>query len=164
MGSFERNETMIALASSRGELSYKSLSHLVSGISNFAADEKIQNEDVVVYAGADSNELYATLLASCLGNFKFLVLSESTPIEKIKRYIAFLDAKLVITEDDVDLGVPTLSRANIVPSRTDPSASPSTISHLTSTSGSLGFPKLIGVDSVGLSEFLIWARDSDLLR
>lgn len=160
MGSFERNEKKIALVNSGGELSYEALSHLVSGICNLASDKQIQNEDVIIYFGADSNELYATLLASCLGNFKMLVLHERTPVEIVRRHIAFLDTKLVITEGEIDLGVPTFSRENIVPSRTDPGVSRSTISHLTSTSGSLGFPKLIGVDSIGLSEFLDWARRS----
>ncbi|MBF0176967.1 MAG: AMP-binding protein [Magnetococcales bacterium] len=164
LSSFERHDNLIALAGSWGKITYTDLSHLVSGVISLATHNKVSRNDYVIYFGADSSVMYATLLASCLGNFRMMVLGEQTSIEAVKRHINTLDAKLVISTANIKFKIETSSVDQVIPIQKEPSAFHSAVSHMTLTSGSLGAPKIIGVDSLGLAEFLKWARYNLALR
>ena len=153
------NADVTAFNGPTGPLTYSDFSGLVGGFCKITSDLGVGESDAVLYHGPNDPRLYAALVASCLGNYNLVILKTEISLEVVDRVAKSTGAKFVISNGILPKGLVPIILESVKPF-TEISSKPekNSTSHISLTSGSLGYPKAVFVDSQGLAEFIQWAN------
>lgn len=139
---------------------YGTLLARASAYQRYARRCGLSADDIVLFAARPCLDLFSCLLAGIFGAFTVSFLSADVPPQIARLIVDCIDPALVVQDDDAGPfpGRRAVRCVEVVSGDGIPTVDDLPRAHLSLTSGTLGAPTTAMVDSVGLGQFLGWAR------
>lgn len=149
----EKYPNRVAYKNRNESITYKELLTKAEMVSSFLIE---QGKDPVIIYGKKQAYMIIGMLACLLTHRTYVPVDSTQPKERIKNIISISKASLIISDEELDLGIKCININEISISTDIKPIYENDIAYIMFTSGSTGNPKAVPICSSNLDNFVSW--------